>query len=134
MTPEPASPYAWFAEDADAKVTAIAQRFYDLMEQTEPELLAVHRQEIPGKIPPVTRERFALFFIGWLGGPQDYTRLHGHPRLRMRHAHVAVTVALRDAWLRCMHQAIHELTAPGPMQDFVNHRVAEVADFLRNAD
>ena len=40
---------------------------------------------------------FALFFIGWLGGPQDYVERHGHPRLRRRPgwAGTATTVPVR---------------------------------------
>ena len=55
---------------------------------------------------PSVRERFGLFLIGWLGGPQDYIEQHGHPRLRMRHGRVPVDAAMRDAWLRCMYKAL----------------------------
>ena len=78
------------------------------------------------------RDRFALFLIGWLGGPQDYMRLHGHPRLRMRHGHVPVTVAMRDAWLRAMRVALAEPSVPADMREFLNEKLADLADFLRN--
>ena len=51
-----------------------------------------------GRVSRVARDRFALFLIGWLGGPQTYVETHGHPRLRMRHARVRVDSAARDAW------------------------------------
>ena len=80
-----------------------------------------------------SRDRFALFFIGWLGGPQDYVAQHGHPRLRMRHARVAVDQAMRDAWLRSMRTAMDECGVTGDVRAFLDARLGEVADFLRNA-
>lgn len=113
-------------------VHALAQAFYDDMEQHEPALTAVHRQDAPGKVSRESRERFALFLVGWLGGPQDYVAQHGHPRLRMRHARVQVNVAQRDAWLRSMGRAMDARGIFGPVRAFLDARFAEVADFMRN--
>ncbi len=115
----------------EAPVRALVERFYDAMDAEEPELAALHRQE-DGKVSREARDRFALFLIGWLGGPQDYMRLHGHPRLRMRHGHVPVTVAMRDAWLRAMRVALAEPSVPADMREFLNEKLADLADFLRN--
>jgi hemoglobin len=90
----------------EAAVRAIVERFYDGMERLEPELATLHERDAAGRVSRAARDRFALFLIGWLGGPQDYVARHGHPRLRMRHAHVRVDVAMRDAWLRCMSAAL----------------------------
>ena len=78
------------------------------------------------------RERFTLFLIGWLGGPQEYMARFGHPRLRMRHAHVPVDLAMRDAWLRCMRGAMDDCAIAGALREFLEDRFANVADFLRN--
>lgn len=116
---------------ADA-VKALAEAFYDDMEQHEPALTAVHRQDAPGKVSRGSRDRFAMFLVGWLGGPQDYTAQHGHPRLRMRHAQVPVNVDLRDAWLRSMGRAMDARGITGPVRTFLDARFGEVADFMRN--
>ncbi len=113
-------------------VRALAERFYDDMEQNEPALTAVHRQDSPGKVARVSRDRFALFLIGWLGGPQEYMEKHGHPRLRMRHAEVSIGIELRDAWLRSMYRAMEGLECDAEVRSFLEQRFAEVADFLRN--
>jgi hemoglobin len=113
-------------------VVALARAFYDAMEAHEPELTALHRCVEPGKIDPGVRERFTLFLIGWLGGPQDYMARYGHPRLRMRHAKVPVTLAMRDAWLRSMQRALTAQGVEGDIRRFLDTRFAEVADFLRN--
>lgn len=114
------------------RVLALVEAFYDAMERDEPELAALHRCDLPGKISRTSRDRFGLFLIGWLGGPQDYVEQHGHPRLRMRHASVPIDLAQRDAWLRCMTRALDQGGVSGPIRGFLDQRFAEVADFLRN--
>ncbi|MFO0662176.1 MAG: hypothetical protein U0165_20430 [Polyangiaceae bacterium] len=61
----------------EAPVRDIVTRFYDFMDDHEPELAKLHHCDPPGKVSPVARERFALFLIGWLGGPQDYVTATG---------------------------------------------------------
>jgi hemoglobin len=115
-----------------AAVLELVGRFYDIMESTEPELARLHELDATGKISARNRERFGAFLVGWLGGPDDYVRQHGHPRLRMRHMHVPVDIAQRDAWLRCMNAALDERDPPPALRELLRKRFAEVADFLRN--
>jgi hemoglobin len=115
-------------------VLALVELFYDIMERTEPELTAVHELDEAGKVSRRNRDRFGLFLLGWLGGPDDYVRQNGHPRLRMRHARVLVNIAQRDAWLRCMFAAMQERQVPEEVQGFLRQRFAEVADFMRNVE
>lgn len=116
------------------RVRALVERFYDVMSEREPALARLHEHTPDGQVAPGPRERFALFLIGWLGGPQDYVARHGHPRLRMRHGRVAVNVAMRDAWLRSMTAAMDELGIAGEVRAFLDTRFADVADFLRNVE
>jgi hemoglobin len=113
-------------------VERLAARFYEVMEREEPALAAVHRQAPEGGIDPVVKQRFALFLVGWLGGPQEYMERHGHPRLRMRHARVPVSADMRDAWLRCMTRAMDDCGVGGHVRTFLDQRFAEVANFLMN--
>lgn len=110
---------------------ALVERFYDAMDEHEPELAALHPLE-NGKVSRASRDRFALFLVGWLGGPQDYMRLHGHPRLRMRHGHVPVTVAMRDAWMRAMRIALADASVDAELRGFLDEKLNDLADFLRN--
>ena len=125
------TPYALLG-GAD-RVRALVERFYDHMGEHEPALARLHRCTPEGQVERTSRDRFALFLIGWLGGPDDYIQQHGHPRLRMRHGRVAVDIAMRDAWLRCMTAAMDAEQIAGPVRKFLDGRFAEVADFLRNA-
>jgi len=114
------------------RVNALVETFYDVMSEREPALAHLHPCDPDGKVARVPRDRFALFLVGWLGGPDDYIQRHGHPRLRMRHARVAVDVPMRDAWLRCMAAAMDTHAIAGPVREFLDGRFAEVADFMRN--
>jgi hemoglobin len=114
------------------RVRALVERFYDAMTDHHPELAKLHRCDAEGRVVRGSRDRFALFLIGWLGGPEDYIAQHGHPRLRMRHGRVPVNVAMRDAWLQCMAIAMDGEQITGTLRAFLDARFAEVGDFLRN--
>ncbi|MDF3066017.1 MAG: Hemoglobin-like protein HbO [Polyangiaceae bacterium] len=125
----PATPFDRIG--GEAVVRALVERFYDAMDAQEPELAALHPLE-DGKVSRASRERFALFLIGWLGGPQDYMRLHGHPRLRMRHGHVPVSAKMRDAWMRSMRVALADPSIGPELRDFLDQKLDDLATFLRN--
>jgi hemoglobin len=131
MSEKPALPIPYDQIGGEAPVRALVERFYDAMEEHEPELAALHAME-HGKISRTARDRFASFLIGWLGGPQEYVRLHGHPRLRMRHAHVPVNLAMRDAWLRSMQRALEHPSISADVRSFLTAKFADLANFLRN--
>jgi hemoglobin len=133
MTFDPTKETPYAALGGEGKVREIAGRFYDAMDAHEPALAALHRLDAAGKVHGDAREKFALFFIGWLGGPQTYIERHGHPRLRMRHAGVVVSPAMRDAWMRAMQRALDESGVAGEVRDFVEAKLGDVATMLRNA-
>lgn len=115
-------------------VRAVVERFYDAMTELEPALARLHPCDERGHVERASRDKFALFFIGWLGGPQDYIAQHGHPRLRMRHGHVPVDTAMAHAWMRCM---MHALVAQGvepDVRDFLEARLKDLTMFLRNRE
>ena len=117
----------------DAGVRAMVERFYDAMDAQEPALAALHERDAQGRVTQGVRDRLGLFFIGWLGGPQDYIAQHGHPRLRMRHMHVRVDIEMRDAWMRCLKSALAVESIAPEVRQYLEQRLAGVADFLRNA-
>jgi hemoglobin len=116
----------------EERVRHLAARFYDHMDADEPALARLHELDAAGKVSQGSRDRFATFLVEWLGGPNVYSPVHGHPRLRMRHAKFPVDIAMRDAWLRCMARALDDLAVEGDVRTFLDARFAEVADFLRN--
>lgn len=111
---------------------SIVERFYDAMTELEPALARLHPCDERGYVARQSRDRFALFFIGWLGGPQDYVAQHGHPRLRMRHARVPVDSIMARAWMRCMMHALDASGVEADVRDFLEARLQDVALHLRN--
>jgi hemoglobin len=116
----------------EAGVRALVERFYDAMGELEPALARLHPCDPDGRVARPSRDRFALFFIGWLGGPQDYMAQHGHPRLRMRHARVPVDDAMAAAWMRCMRAAFDASAIDPDVRTFLDAKLGDLAVFLRN--
>lgn len=116
----------------EARVRALVEHFYDAMSDLEPKLAHLHPCDPDGRVARPSRDRFALFFIGWLGGPQDYVAQHGHPRLRMRHLNVPVDGAMAAAWMRCMREAFDRAGVDGDVRAFLDEKLGDVAQFLRN--
>lgn len=126
-TPAPATPYEWVG--GDARVRALVDRFYDLMD-LEPayrELRAAH-----GTTLDEARDKLYWFLSGWLGGPNHYIERFGHPRLRMRHMPFSIGVQERDQWVACMHQAMTELQLDPVLVTRLTESFFGTADWMRN--
>jgi hemoglobin len=82
----------------------LVHRFYQEV-AADPKLRPVY----PSRDLGPAEENLRLFLIQYWGGPDTYSQLRGHPRLRMRHAHFAIGEAERDAWLRHMRTSLDEL-------------------------
>lgn len=134
MSTEGARPTPYEQLGGEPAVRALVHRFYDLMREQEPALADIHSCEPSGRIDEQSRDRFGTFLVYWLGGPQTYLEKHGHPRLRMRHGHVRVDLAMRDAWLRSMKAAMDAQGVSGDARRYMDQRFTEVADFLRNVE
>jgi hemoglobin len=82
---------------------ALADRFYRAV-AADPVLRPLYPAE-PARLD-AARDHFCGFLIQYWGGPDDYSQLRGHPRLRMRHAPFAIGAAERDAWYGHMAEAV----------------------------
>lgn len=114
----------------EAKVQALVDRFYDLMD-LEPryaELRAAHGTELER-----ARQNLFWFLCGWLGGPQHYTDRFGHPRLKMRHMPFKIGIAERDQWVQAMDQAMGEVGIDAGLRTRLKESFMGTADWMRNA-
>ncbi|HEX5310202.1 group II truncated hemoglobin [Aquabacterium sp.] len=121
------SAYEWLG--GDAKVRALVDRFYDLMD-LEPQyqaLRAAHGPELDS-----ARDKLYWFLSGWLGGPNLYIEKFGHPRLRARHLPFSIGIAERDQWVACMAQAMNELAVDPELANRLNQSFMQTADWMRN--
>ncbi len=112
-----------------AGVRALVDRFYDLM-HTLPEAAIIrqlHPQDLDG-----SREKLFKFLSGWLGGPPLFEQEYGHPRLRARHLPFTIGTEERDAWMRCMTQALEECVADPTLRTHLLGALFRTADHMRN--
>jgi len=131
-TPCLETPFAWIG--GEARVKALVERFYDLMD-LEPGYMALRGAH--GSTLDNARERLFWFLCGWLGGPQHYTERFGHPRLRQRHMpqHTGgggIGIRERDQWLACMDQAMVETGVDEGLRARLNVSFFQTADWMRN--
>ncbi len=108
-------------------VRALVEAFYDRIESDSPLLLEMHGGDLAD-----SRVKLFEFLSGWLGGPQLFVQRHGHPRLRMRHAHVPIDDRGVEEWLECMRRAMDDRGIEGPLRHFLEQRFQHTARFMRN--
>jgi len=113
----------------EAKVRAVVDRFYDLME-LEPAYSGIRAMH-PATLER-SRDKLHWFLCGWLGGPNHYIERFGHPMLRARHLPFAIGIAERDQWLACMHQAMREEGVDETLADRLGEAFFGTADWMRN--
>lgn len=63
----------------------------------------------PDKDLAAAERRLLMFLEQYWGGPTTYSQQRGHPRLRLRHQPYAVTLDMRDRWVRHMRDAVSSL-------------------------
>lgn len=110
-------------------VRKLVDRFYDLMESLPEarQIRALHPADLAG-----SRDKLFKFLSGWLGGPQLYVAEYGHPRLRARHLPFPIGEKERDAWLRCMDQALAETEMDELLRGHLLQSLRNTADHMRN--
>lgn len=107
-----------------ATFTAIVAHFYAQVAEDE-----ILRRLYPEDDLAGAEERLRMFLEQYWGGPRTYSEQRGHPRLRMRHVPYRISPLERDAWLRCMHNAVASIDAK-TLDD--EHR-RELLDYLEMA-
>ncbi len=78
-------------------------------------------------------QRLRSFLIYRFGGPPDYLRDRGHPRLRIRHAPFRVDRAARDRWMELMLAAVDEVGVAAAHRAYLEQFLGDIATFLQNA-
>jgi hemoglobin len=105
---------------------ALVDRFYVGVE-SDPILRPMYPDDLVG-----ARERLSLFLMQFFGGPDDYDKLRGHPRLRMRHMEFPIDALARDAWLAHMRAALATSDAPEDARAAMDRYFDQTSAFLIN--
>ena len=90
---------------------ALVERFYAAVE-TDPVLRPMYPEDLTESI----RNTAGFLAQYWGGGTDQYSDERGHPRLRMRHVHMVIGPAERDAWVRHMTAAVRSSDASPEIQ------------------
>ena len=106
----------------------LVSRFY---EEVADDLETLRPLYPDGDLGPA-EDRFRMFLIQYWGGPQTYTELRGHPRLRMRHSPFRIGPAQRDAWLHAMRIALDDADIPDPYGSQLWSYFASTAEHMIN--
>jgi len=78
------------------------------------------------------RRRLATFLAHYWGGPDDYLRERGHPRLRLRHMPYLIDADMRDRWLRHMGAAVESCVSDPAIREELLRYFVRAAEHLRN--
>lgn len=121
------TPYKLIGEEQGTR--ALANAFYDEMESNIhlKELLDIHQLPLDG-----IREKFFKYLSGWLGGPPLFEEKYGHPRLRQRHMHVAVTQKQAQLWMLCMTNALNKTVEHEDLKNHLKQQFGQLAAHMVN--
>lgn len=110
----------------DETLRLLTDKFYDFVFNDEliSRLFKNDKDEI--------KEKQRLFLTQFLGGPQLYSDIHGHPMMRARHMPHAITEEDAVAWLHCMSRAIGALPITEALKDELFERFPRTAFFMVN--
>jgi hemoglobin len=108
-------------------VARLSDSFYDVIEEESPTLRAM----LPTSTKN-TRNKFAMYLSGWLGGPPLYEQRWGHPQLRMRHMPFSIGSVEADEWMRCMRLAMDRVDVNDHLRSFLEDRFGQLALHMRN--
>ncbi|MCG7964954.1 MAG: hemoglobin-like protein, partial [Candidatus Thiodiazotropha taylori] len=63
-----------------------------------------------------------------------YTDKYGHPRLRARHLPFSIGIEERDQWMKCMKNAMQQMSMEESLQQELLQAFFKTADFMRNRE
>lgn len=117
---------SYFEKIGDSNIKKLIHDFY--VEIKADELLSpMYKNDFSG-----AEERLYLFMVQYLGGPDKYNQLRGHPRLRQRHVFFPITEQAKTHWLRNMKVALDKSEIGQADKDFLWNYFQQTAEFLKN--
>jgi hemoglobin len=79
-----------------------------------------------------SEKRLRDFLIFLFGGPQNYIKLRGQPRLGARHTALFIDQAARDRWMQLMNNALAEVALPSEVEQLLRKIFGQMSTSLIN--
>jgi hemoglobin len=76
-------------------------------------------------------DKLGVFLIGWMGGPQCYTKRFGRVVIPAAHEPFAIGSDERDQWLTCMRRALVDVGAEQNLVELLMDAFSRMADMCR---
>jgi hemoglobin len=134
--PHPATAHPWgeaptpYEELGGEKpLRSLVNHFYDHIDTDAPTVRSMHPADDSN-----SRRNLFEYLSGWMGGPNLYAERKGHPQLRMRHLPFAIGRREAAEWMSCMRAALTDTGVTEPLRSFLEVRLGELADHMRNRD
>jgi len=116
----------YYEKIGDTQIKQLVHDFYQEI-RNDALLRPMYKNDLEG-----AEERLYLFMIQYLGGPDTYNQLRGHPRLRQRHVTFPVTEEAKQHWLANMKVALDKSEIEQPDKDFLWKYFQQTGEFLKN--
>lgn len=104
----------------------LTDKFYDLVFEHE-QISRLFKTD-----KELIKEKQRLFLTQFLGGPQLYSEIYGHPMMRARHMPHPIGEEDAIAWLQCMSEAVGQLPISKELKDELFDRFPRTAFFMVN--
>ena len=110
-------------------IDKIVEEFFRRMEALPEarEVRAMHSDDLAK-----TKSVMKRYFSELLGGPMQFSETRGHPALKGRHANLPIGPHERDAWMRCMREALEAVVPDAGLRKHIEERFYQLADWVRN--
>ncbi|HRF44795.1 MAG TPA: group II truncated hemoglobin [Candidatus Competibacteraceae bacterium] len=119
------------AAGGEAGIRKLVNAFYDAMERL-PEAENIRTMH-PADLT-LSRDKLTLFLCGWLGGPPLYGQTYGPIRIPQVHSHLEIGPSERDAWLRCMQEALKTQPYTTAFKNYLLEQLYIPAERSRNRE
>ncbi len=119
------------AAGGETGIRTLVDDFYDAMARL-PEAEKIRKMH-PADLT-ISRDKLTLFLCGWLGGPRFYAQKYGPIRIPQVHSHLAIGRSERDAWLRCMQEALKIQPYAAEFKKYLLEQLYVPADRSRNTE
>lgn len=119
------------AAGGEQGIRKLVDAFYEVMAEL-PQAKIIHQMH--GDNINILRDKLARFLCGWLGGPKLFREKYGPIQIPKAHNHLEIGIEERDAWLKCMEQALAQQPYAEEFKQYMLKELFRPADRSRTKE